>query len=117
MLSYDPRHDDQMLYLFDASGREHAINQLASDIPRVIAESGDVRGVHEFYANVYNLTPAHRDDVHRAIMENSDLEVITPDGGQRRRANAIKVGDTLRLKNQKSFFPIFGTASPKGRAT
>ncbi|HYW15543.1 MAG TPA: three-Cys-motif partner protein TcmP [Allosphingosinicella sp.] len=115
MLSYDPSHEDGSLYLFDISGREAARTQLLSDIPRLISESGDVIGVGDFYEGIYNATPAHTDDVHRAIIENPDIEVITPAGGERRSVNTIGVGDVLKLKRQKSFFPMFLEASSKGR--
>lgn len=113
MLAYDPRHDDGSLYLFDLSGRERARSQLLEDIPRLISESGDVIAVGDFYESIYNATPAHTDDVHRAIIENPDVEVITPGGGERRKANTIGVGDVLKLKTQKSFFPMFLSAAAK----
>ncbi|TPG52570.1 three-Cys-motif partner protein TcmP [Sphingomonas glacialis] len=113
MLAYDPSHDDGSLYLFDLTGREGARNQLLEDIPRLISESGDVIGVGDFYESIYNATPAHTDDVHSAIIENPDVEVITPAGGERRKANTIAVGDMLKLKTQKSFFPMFLNASTK----
>ena len=107
MLSYDPSHDGA-LYLFDMSGRETARAQLTEDIPRMLAESGDALNVAEFYEGIYNATPAHTDDVHEAIIQCEDLEVLTPSGGTRRRANTIEIGDTIRVKNQRSFFPMFG---------
>lgn len=107
MLSYDPSHDDGTLYLFGADDRETARSQLMADIPRLISESGDALGVADFYEAIYNATPAHADDVHRAIIDNPDLEVITPAGGERRSAKMIGVGDVLKLKGQKSFFPMF----------
>jgi three-Cys-motif partner protein len=106
MLSYDPARDGGMLYLFDDSGRSTAKTQLMQDIPRLISESGDVIEVSSFYENIYNATPAHTDDVHAAIIDNPDIEVITPAGGQRRKANTIDVNDILKLKDQKSFFSI-----------
>ena len=114
MLSYDPSHEDGSLYLFDISGRENARTQLLSDIPRLISESGDVIGVGDFYEGIYNATPAHTDDVHQAIIENPDVEVITPAGGERRSANTIAIGDILKLKPQKSFFPMFLDAAKQG---
>jgi hypothetical protein len=118
MLSYDPEHDDSALYLFDASGRQMAKDQLLEDIPRLISESGDVIGVGDFYESIYNLTPAHTDDVHTAIIENPDIEVITPGGGERRKANTIGVDDVLKLKGQKSFFPLFfSTSDKKGKVS
>lgn len=113
MLSYDPVHDDGALYLFDASGREQAKIQLLEDIPRLISETGDVISVGDFYESIYNITPAHTDDIHSAIIENPDIRVITPGGGERRKANTINVGDILKLKDQKSFFPMFFDANEK----
>lgn len=112
MLSYDPSHDGA-LYLFDVSGREAARAQLMDDIPRLLSESGDALNVAEFYEGIYNATPAHTDDVHTAIMQCEDLEVLTGSGGTRRRSNTIDIGDTIRLKAQRSFFPIFFTPERK----
>lgn len=113
MLSYDPKHDEGMLYLFDVSGRASAKDQLLGDIPRLITESGDAMPVMDFYESIYNITPAHADDVHAAIIENPDLEVITPAGGERRKANTIGVDDVIKMKKQISFFPMFLNAATK----
>ena len=107
MLSYDPRHDEGTLYLFDDNGRASAKNQLFGDIPRLVTEAGDAISVMEFYESIYNVTPAHADDVHAAIIENPDLEVITPAGGERRKANTVGVNDVIKVKTQRSFFPMF----------
>jgi len=113
MLSYDPGHEDGSLYLFDLSGREAAKTQLLTDIPKLISGSGDVIGVGDFYESIYNTTPAHTDDVHSAIIENPDVEVITPAGGERRKANTIAIGDMLKLKPQTSFYPMFLRTEPR----
>jgi len=107
MLSFDPTDDANALYLFDISGRAEAKKQLLEDIPRLVSDFGDAVGMSEFYGSIYNMTPAHMDDVHAAIVENPDLEVITELGGERRKANTIGSGDTLRMKQQRSFFPVF----------
>jgi three-Cys-motif partner protein len=107
MLMFDPRQTENILYLFDVSGRASATQQLLEDIPRLVTDFGDAVGMGEFYGTIYNTTPAHTDDIHSAIIENPDLEVLTPTGGERRKANTIEVGDTLRMKRQRSFFPIF----------
>jgi three-Cys-motif partner protein len=106
MLSYNPSQDGA-LYLFDMSGRDAAKVQLIEDIPRMLSESGDALNVGEFYESIYNATPAHTDDVHTAIIQCEDLEVLTTAGGLRRRPNTIEIGDTIRLKAQRSFFPMF----------
>ena len=107
MLYYDPSHDESILYLFDDSARSSAKDQLFGDIPRLVTESGDAMSVTDFYESIYNATPAHADDVHASIIENPDLEVITPGGGQRRKASKISVSDVIKLKRQRSFFPMF----------
>ena len=107
MLTYDPVEAANALYLFDVSGRNTARKQLVDDIPRLVAEFGDTVGMGEFYGSIYNMTPAHMDDVHAAIIENTDLSVVTETGGERRKANTIGAEDTLRLKRQRSFFPMF----------
>lgn len=108
MLSYNPR-DEGSLYLFDELGRQDAKDQLMEDIPRLVAKAGDVQGVLEFYETIYKLTPAHTQDIHAALIDNPDIEVITKYGGARRKANAINVNDTVKLKPQRSFYQMFGT--------
>lgn len=115
MLSYDPRHDEGMLYLFDHDGRASAKSQLLGDIPRFVSEAGDAMPVMDFYEGIYNVTPAHADDVHAAIIENPDLEVITPAGGERRKANTININDVIKVKTQRSFFPMFLNAGPSDK--
>lgn len=112
MLSYDPR-DEGAAYLFDTSGRQIARDQLMNDIPRLVSDQGDAISVEAFYEGIYNITPAHRDDIHTAIGDNSDLEVFTPGGGKRQKATTISAGDTIRLKTQRSLFPMFLTPKPK----
>jgi three-Cys-motif partner protein len=113
MLSYDPSEADSMLYLFDDAGRARARAQLHNDVPRLITNCGDAIGVGEFYASIYNATPAHMLDINSAIIENPDVEVITEDGGERRKPGTIRIGDTLRMKHQRSFFPMFSINSVK----
>lgn len=107
MLSYDPRHNGGSIYLFDQNGRAQAKDQLTDDIPKLISTVGDAMSVPEFYEAIYNGTPAHSDDIHAALIESPDIEVITSAGGERRSAYAISVDDVIRLKRQKSFFGAF----------
>ena len=107
MLHYDPRHEEGQLYLFDDSARSSAKEQLFADIPRLVEESGGAIPVMDFYESIYNATPAHADDVNESIIENPELEVITPAGGERRKAKKIGVNDVIKLRRQRSFFPLF----------
>ena len=104
MLSYDPAHETGSLYLFDKGGRHEARQQLPNDIPKLVSEGGDTIGMSEFYRSIYNETPAHSDDIHSAIFDNPDLEVLTPSGNQRRFPHTISLEDTLCLKKQLSFY-------------
>jgi three-Cys-motif partner protein len=113
MLAYDPRHEVGSLYLFDDLARASAKDQLMDDVPRLVSEYGDALSVGNFYEAIYNNTPAHMDDIHAAIIENADLEVITEGGGERRKPGTIVVGDTIRLRKQRSFFPVFSRSSKK----
>ncbi|MBS0220186.1 MAG: three-Cys-motif partner protein TcmP, partial [Proteobacteria bacterium] len=106
MLAYDPSTEGK-LYLFEHADREIAKAQLLDDIPRLVSELGDTINVGEFYESVYNMTPAHAEEIHAAMIEHPDLEVLTSAGGTRRVGNAISVDDTLRLKKQRTLFPLF----------
>lgn len=106
MLSYDPENEGQ-LYLFDSNSRMSAKESLSEDIPRLIAQAGDVLAMEDFYKAAYSETPAHSDDIHETIIASPDIEVITESGGERRKHNTIKIGDTLRLKTQRSMFFMF----------
>jgi hypothetical protein len=77
------------------------------DIPRLVTEFGDAIAVSTFYETIYNTTAAHMDDIHATLIGNSNLEVITKSGGQRRKANTIEITDVLRLRDQPTFFPLF----------
>jgi len=103
MLSYNSE-DEGMLYLFDEEDRKVARGQLYYDIPNYINQLGGATQLREFYAKIFNNTPAHSDDIHKAIIENPDIEVITKAGGLRQKYNTIRVDDYIRLKEQKSFF-------------
>lgn len=56
----------------------------------------------------------HADDIHAAIIDTPDIEVITPAGSERRKASAITVNDALKLKVQRSFFPMFFSEGAAG---
>ncbi len=102
MFAFDPDKEGKM-YLFKQDDRNHAKNELAEDIPRLIERSGDTMSVSDFYESAYNLTPAHSDDIKSAMFLNPDLEVLTPAGCSRRKPHTITVNDTLQLQRQKSF--------------
>ncbi|MGV0878657.1 three-Cys-motif partner protein TcmP [Martelella sp. FLE1502] len=102
MFAFDPDRENS-LYFFEGPDRKRATNELADDIPRLVEVYGDAMEMGQFYQSAYNLTPAHSEDIKRAMFINPDLEVLTPTGNVRRKSHKIEIGDTLRIKNQKSF--------------
>ena len=110
MLSYDPRDDEGRLYLFDNNGRASAKEQLMGDIPRLVSDAGTPCPL---WSSMRASTTSHRLMLMTFMPQSSesDLEVITPAGGERRKANTIAADDIIKVKNQRSFFPMFLSAS------
>ncbi len=102
MLSYNSGNEGK-LYLFNNDAREDAKKELYNDIPNLLNKYSNGILVADFCASIYNETAAHSDDIREMIIENSDIEVITPKKGVRKKANTIKNSDLLRLKKQRSF--------------
>ena len=106
MLSYNPREEGG-LFLFDVSGRDTSRAELATDIPRLITETGDALSVRDFYETIYNATAAHSDDIASALLACDDLEVQMEGGGVRGPESAIDLSDAIRLKRRRNVFPMF----------
>lgn len=106
MLHYDPRLEGN-LYLFGEEDRTAARSELLDDIPRVLSTLDDGLPMASFYEQIYNITPAHADDIHGALIESPDIVVATPNGGQRRVGQSIRADDTVSLRPQRSFFPLW----------
>lgn len=103
MLAYNPRDEEGLLYLFNDDSREYSRSQLPDDVEKIVYESGDVIMMDDFYRIAYNATPAHSEDINGAIIENRNLEIITPSGRPRRKAGRISLDDALRLARQPTF--------------
>ena len=106
MLHYDPDMEGN-LYLFGEHDREAAREQLHDDIPDLLSRSKDILTMKEFYESIYNMTPAHSNDVHAALVSNPDIQVTTSRGGERRSASAIRAEDFVARRKQRSFFQMF----------
>lgn len=116
MLHYDPHYGGN-LYLFDEDGRLNAREQLLDDIPRILSPNGDGLVISSFYQRIYNLTPAHADDIHRALIDNPDVSVATPNGGQRRSCDAVRPDDVVSLRRQTSFHSFWRSIRANGDHT
>ena len=113
MLHYDPQYSGN-LYLFDQDGRATAQTQLLDDIPHILSPVDDGLAMASFYQRIYNITPAHADDIHRALIDNPDISVTTPNGGQRRSLHSIRADDIVSLRRQTSFFPLWRSTDRGG---
>ncbi|MDD2064491.1 three-Cys-motif partner protein TcmP [Pseudomonas sp. 25571] len=102
MLAHDPS-ETKTLYLFDASARDQAKDELHYDIPKFISDSGQPLSIKSFYELIYNHTPAHSDDINSAIIGSSELLVKTTTGGTRRKASQINTTDYIEFRKQRSF--------------
>ena len=100
MLSYEPEDPNASLYLFDEEARETSRYELQDDIGRFVSEHNYEMQVDNFYVGIYNDTPAHSDDIHTAIHENTSLEVVTEKGRKRRKSHTIDRKDVIRVKRQ-----------------
>ena len=107
MLSFSPEDENSFLYKFNDDSRTQTINALHEEIPRLISEFGDTIGMDDFCRAAYSETPAHSEDIHKVLIENEDIEVITEKGGERRSSKAITTTDTLKLKSQRNWFSMF----------
>lgn len=96
--------DEANLYLFDVKSRESARECLLSDIPSFVRSFGEPLTVKDFFTSTYNETPAHSDDINNALIAVSDLDVITKNGGKRRKPGTIKETDIIKPSQQKTFF-------------
>jgi three-Cys-motif partner protein len=103
-LGYDERLSDAHLHLFRPDDRQRSVEQLHDDIPRLLRQLGDAIPIGTFFEKIYNWTPAHADDINKAIMDNQELAVLTGNGGERRKPDTIHINDTLVLTPQRSFF-------------
>ncbi len=102
MLQYDPSYSNSE-YLFRETDRKDALDQLLTDVPRAVAEFGHVVSVDEFRRSIFNQTPAHSKDLDTAVMDSSEVKVLTDKGNPRRSIDRVKGTDRIVTEQQRSF--------------
>lgn len=108
MLSFNQTEQDSFLYTFDSAASEQTKQQLFTDIPRFLSHYGDSIPLLDFFNDIYNQTPASSNIIKQSLIDIPDIEIIKEDGGIRRRAKSINTkSDFIKLKDQRSFFPLF----------
>lgn len=106
MLFYDPSFDNSQLYLFTESDRYQSSDQLMVDVPKLLSDKHQgCLQVDKFYEEVYNMTPAHSDDLATTLISSPEIEVKTKNGGTRRSASQIDPSDTI-IRIPQIVFPF-----------
>lgn len=103
MLAYEDGRHSTGLFLFDDLSREASVKELQEDIPRFISHVGNAMNVGEFRHKIYNITPAHSDDIDQTIIEHPEVNFYSEAGNKRRRKESIKDSDTIVLESQLYF--------------
>jgi len=106
MLEYTANETGVRKFDFGADFRTESKFALHTDLPAIIHEFGDVIPIELLKASIYNDTAVHPEELSAVMIENQDIEVLTPAGSKRRVATAIKDTDLVRVTTQKHLFPI-----------
>lgn len=104
--TYDPAVTGQA-FLFDAGARKLTISRLMEDIPRWLHPRASGVTFERFFAENVNGTAASSDILKEAIVklvEASEVEVLGPEGGKRRRQDQVGDSDVLRPVRQMGLF-------------
>ncbi len=93
-------------FCFDDLAANSSITALMEQLPRIIYANQDGILFGETFATTCNTSPAdsskYKEAVARLVQEK-EIEIVTPDGGRRFKANRITDKDQLRPPRQKTF--------------
>lgn len=112
-LGYSPRYDAAPMgqgcfgFCFDNPAKTASIDALSEQLPHIIYAHEDGMSFRELYATTCNSSPADSDKYKQALerlVETKDIEIITPTGGQRRKASTIGDQDLLVPSRQIGLF-------------
>lgn len=111
MLGYVPEKDQnytgQMeMFCFDDSAKHTSVAKLKEQIPHLIYPDPDGIAFGELFALTCNSTPASAEIYREAVgslVQLKELEVISPDGTERRSAGRIHDNDQILPPRQRSF--------------
>ncbi|PKN23391.1 MAG: hypothetical protein CVU68_01200 [Deltaproteobacteria bacterium HGW-Deltaproteobacteria-3] len=111
MLGYVPEKDQNFtgqldMFCFDDSAKIASISKLMEQIPKLIYPDPEGISFGEFFARTCNTTPASA-HIYREALGNlvqfKELEVISPDGTERRSAGRIHDSDQILPPRQRHF--------------
>jgi len=101
LLAYHTKNDG-ISYLFGSEDREKAGEVLQRDAYNLLCKNNEAMEISQFLQSAYRNSLNHSEDIKAALIENPEIEIITTQGGERRKQ--LKKDDIIRLKPQKSFF-------------
>lgn len=105
---YDPRADRELDmnevfdFDFDDLAAERSVLALRNELPDLIAAQ-DGMTFRELQDHCFNNTPVHREMIQNALMDmthDAGVEILIPNGGRRRSAQAIQDDDVVRRHPQ-----------------
>lgn len=112
MVGYDPDHDaafkqqGSLGFEFDDVARQASLNALTQQIPRRVYADDEGVNFGVLFATTCNESPASA-EIYRSALEElivrKEVEVISPDGVQRRSAQQIKPLDQIVAPSQRRF--------------
>jgi len=111
MLGYVPEQDQDytrqmQLFCFDDPAKAASVSKLREQIPHLIYPDPDGISFGELFAMTCNSTPASAHIYREAIgslVQSKELEVVSPDGTERRSAGRIHDNDQILPPRQRYF--------------
>ena len=119
MLGFNPKKDglaqksEPLLfpeYQFDQTACEETKGKLSNELPEHMYDI-ESTSFKNLYRDKCNFTPANRKIFKEALqpaIDDKDIEAISKEGSVRRKSNAIKDTDTIRVPKQKKLFFFTG---------
>ncbi|GFO59102.1 hypothetical protein GMST_14270 [Geomonas silvestris] len=110
MLGYvpkeDPTYTGQMAFYFDDPAKSASISALSNQIPHLIYPEPEGMSFSELFATTCNSSPASAVIYKEALctlVQQKELEILSPDGRQRRAAGTIHDNDQILPPRQRHF--------------
>jgi len=113
VLGYSPRYDAAARgqscfgFCFDNPAETASVAALAEQLPHFIYAHEDGIPFRELFATTCNTSPADSDKYKQALerlVETKDIQIVSPTGGQRRKAGTISDQDMLVPSRQIGLF-------------
>ena len=108
MLGYDPKNAPagRQAYLFDDQALERTLYRMQDDLPPLVRAYPDGVRLWKLFSDTANDAPADADILKQSVIslaEYGALEILTPNGGEKRSIATLKLKDVVRVPQQATF--------------